>query len=140
MPLIPTQEPPYYQISDSPDVSGEKQYIALLNQTGTSNPTVTILKNTLSGAITWTRTGVGTYEGTLTDGFPTNKTIIRPFGTGRSTWVPMWYDMEIGDTYYSIEYVTDTVTIACYTKAGTPFELGDAISTYKILIDITVYP
>lgn len=51
------------------------EYIALISQSGTSNPTVTVIKNTLSGAPTWTRTGVGTYQYTLGAGFTVGKTV-----------------------------------------------------------------
>jgi len=50
-----------------------KTYTVLITQTGTSDPTVTILENGI-GAIIWTRTGVGTYSGTLTGAFTLNKT------------------------------------------------------------------
>lgn len=48
-------------------------YIALLNQTGTNAPVATVLENTI-GNIVWTRTGVGTYFGTLSGAFPVTKT------------------------------------------------------------------
>ena len=38
-----------------------KIYVALIRQTGTNAPTITILQNTFSGALTWTYTGVGIY-------------------------------------------------------------------------------
>jgi len=45
-------------------------YTVQLNQSGTSDPTVvTLFKNELSGAISWTRTGVGSYVGTLVGEF-----------------------------------------------------------------------
>lgn len=51
-----------------------KKYVALISQTGTSNPTVTVLENTLSGAISWARTATGTYVGTLTGEFGVSQT------------------------------------------------------------------
>ena len=53
-----------------------KKYVALLNQTGTAAPTSTILDNTLSGIITWSRSATGEYEGTLTGEFTDNKTFV----------------------------------------------------------------
>ncbi len=53
-----------------------KKYIALLNQTGTNDPTATVLENTLSSVITWTRSALGEYEGTLTAEFTDNKTFV----------------------------------------------------------------
>lgn len=52
------------------------KYIALISQTGTSAPTVTVLENTLGGTVVWTRTAAGYYTGTLTGAFATNKTVI----------------------------------------------------------------
>ena len=53
-----------------------KKYIALLNQTGTNDPTATVLENTLSSGITWSRSTTGEYEGTLTGEFTNNKTFV----------------------------------------------------------------
>lgn len=56
--------------------SGEgsyKSYIALLSQTGTSDPIVTILENNI-GNIIWTRSAVGQYDATLINSFPDGKT------------------------------------------------------------------
>ena len=46
-----------------------KKYVATISQTGTSDPTVTVLENTL-GDIVWTRALAGRYEGTLVGAFP----------------------------------------------------------------------
>jgi hypothetical protein len=46
-----------------------KKYIATLTQTGTNDPTVVILENTV-GDIVWTRFAVGNYLGTLIGAFP----------------------------------------------------------------------
>jgi len=53
-----------------------KHYIALLYQTGTSDPTAYVLENTLSSGITWVRDAVGEYLGTLTGEFTQYKTAI----------------------------------------------------------------
>lgn len=53
-----------------------KHYIALLYQTGTSDPVAYVLENTLSSGITWARNAVGEYEGTLTGEFTQYKTAI----------------------------------------------------------------
>ena len=47
-------------------------YTALMSQSGTNAPTVTILENTI-GDIVWTYAAVGSYNGTLTGAFPSNK-------------------------------------------------------------------
>ncbi len=55
-------------------------YVAILNQTGTGNPTVAIMNATDSnyiGNITWTRIDEnGNFRGTLTGAFPLNKTLV----------------------------------------------------------------
>lgn len=45
-----------------------KRYIALISQTGTNDPTVSILENTI-GDIVWTRAAGGVYQGVLTNAF-----------------------------------------------------------------------
>lgn len=75
MPLIPTQEPPYYEITNTPGGNGVKKYVALMSQTGTDAPTAIILENTI-GNIIWTYDSVGIYIGTLAGAFPINKVWI----------------------------------------------------------------
>lgn len=55
-------------------VLGYKIYRALITQTSTNAPTVTVLENELSGAIVWSYNNVGVYYGTLNDAFTVNKT------------------------------------------------------------------
>jgi hypothetical protein len=52
-----------------------KKYVALLNQTGTNDPTAYVLENTLSSGIVWTRDTTGEYLGTVTGEFTENKTV-----------------------------------------------------------------
>lgn len=52
-----------------------KVYTALISQSGTSAPTVTVLENTLSGSIVWAFDSTGQFTGTLASAFTTNKTI-----------------------------------------------------------------
>lgn len=53
---------------------GYKVYTGLMGQSGTSNPTVTVLGDNTIGNITWTRINIGQYVGTLTGAFTVNKT------------------------------------------------------------------
>jgi hypothetical protein len=46
-----------------------KKYVATISQTGTADPTVTVLENTI-GDIVWTRVGLGLYSGDLLGAFP----------------------------------------------------------------------
>jgi hypothetical protein len=59
-----------------------KVYTAYINQSGTSAPVATILENSLSGPIVWTRSGTGIYIGTLVAAFPSANIWIAPSVTG----------------------------------------------------------
>jgi hypothetical protein len=59
-------------------VRGYKEYTCLMSQTGTSAPTVKVLKNDLSAAIVWTRGSAGNYVGTLAAAFVVDKTLLPP--------------------------------------------------------------
>ena len=56
--------------------TGLTSYHASLVQTGTNAPVATVMSNSLSAGITWARTGVGVYTGTLTGAFTANKTSV----------------------------------------------------------------
>jgi len=58
------------------NVGGIKIYRGLLNQAGTAAPTDTVLENSLGGTISWARSGVGTYSGSLVGRFTAGKTIV----------------------------------------------------------------
>lgn len=58
-------------------VNPYKIYNAILTQDGSSNPSATVLQNTLGGTVVWTRYAEGIYFGTLTGAFPTNKTLVQ---------------------------------------------------------------
>ena len=51
-----------------------KVYKALITQSGTSNPSIVILQNTMATTITIIRQNIGYYEILSTDEFKTNKT------------------------------------------------------------------
>lgn len=55
-----------------------KVYTAFITQSGTDDPTVTVLQNNLGGNIVWTRDNTGRYIGTLAGAFPENKTWALP--------------------------------------------------------------
>lgn len=52
-----------------------KVYTCLISQTGTNDPTVVIMENTI-GNIVWQRIAAGTYTATLTNAFTVNKTYL----------------------------------------------------------------
>lgn len=64
-----------YVASQVSGIQPYKKYVALLSQSGTSDPVVTtLLENTLSAIIVWTRISVGVYNGTLTGEFTNLRT------------------------------------------------------------------
>ncbi len=66
-------------------IGNYKKYVALLTQTSTSDPTATVLENTLGGTLVWTRTGTGAYLATLSGVFSSNKTTVIVTPTSGST-------------------------------------------------------
>ena len=57
-----------------------KVYTGLISQTGTNDPTVVIMENTI-GNIVWQRIATGQYTATLTNAFTVDKTylVVGPF-------------------------------------------------------------
>ena len=71
---------------------GYTLYTALVTQAGAVAPTATVLQNTITGTLTWARTGAGVY--TLTSNgtpFTSNKTIVfLNVGDGEPNQMLMW--------------------------------------------------
>jgi hypothetical protein len=63
-------------ITISGTASPYKVYTALLSQTTTGDPVATVLANTLSADIVWTRTSTGVYFGTLASAFTSGLTTV----------------------------------------------------------------
>src|SRR5690606_16353099 len=56
-------------------VAQPKRYVALVSQSGGSDPVATVLENTLGATITWTRVSAGVYNATASSAvFTANKT------------------------------------------------------------------
>jgi len=55
---------------------GFRLYKAVLAASGANAPAVTVIENTLSGSVTWTRSASGSFLGTLTGGFPQANTWV----------------------------------------------------------------
>ena len=89
-------------------------YTALLTQSGTDAPVATVLENTLGGTVVWTRTDVGTYEGTLTGAFSSNAIAIPTTGIDPNVGYPSSYlcyissDDAIGLETFSDQYTTSS--------------------------------
>lgn len=63
-------------------ISPSQLFIAYINQSGSSSPVATILKNTLPGVPVFARVSAGTYTMTLAGAFPAGKVFI-PNGVDR---------------------------------------------------------
>lgn len=57
-------------------VNRMRMMLGILTQTSTNAPTHSAIFSTLAGSITWTRDSVGSYTGTLVDGFATETFIF----------------------------------------------------------------
>ena len=98
-----------------------KKYIALLSQTGISDPIVNVLENTLSDEIIWLRTNTGEYEGELTGEFTFNKTTINCSNTQPG---------EIRSNRQN----SDKVNVYTYDSSGTPADAQLLYSTIEIRV------
>jgi hypothetical protein len=107
-------------------LSTYQKYVALISQSGTADPTITILENTI-GNIVWTRASTGDYLGTLIGAFPQLKTFIvfQNFYSGTGSHISF------------IQRVTDD-TINIVTKDNTNTFI-DNVLDYST-IEIRVYP
>jgi len=89
-----------------------KVYVALLTQSGTSAPTVTILENTI-GTINWTYGGVGTSIATasVSGAFTANKTWMHVQNTNGGTYSGTAFAPSFGAPTTSLVLITfDTLT------------------------------
>ncbi len=98
-----------------------KQYIALLSQTGITDPIVNVLENTLSGEIIWLRTNTGEYEGELIGEFTFNKTTINCSNT------------QPGEIRTNRQN-SDKVNVYTYDSSGTPADAQLLYSTIEIRV------
>jgi len=98
-----------------------KVYVALLTQSGTGNPSATVLENTLGGAVVWTRSVTGTYSGALSGAFTNLKTVI--FCNGQDS-LKRVSGKRIDNN--SVEYYTD--------------DTGVVSDNCNVNIEIRVYP
>lgn len=85
-------------------------YRALITQSGTGDPTVKVLQNTLSDAIVWTRSVGGGYVGTLALAFTANKTFCTISGvSGFATFVRTSADVVTLSTTNTSAAAADTL-------------------------------
>ena len=106
-----------------------KIYKVLMEQTGTDNPTVKVLENTL-GDIVWTRDSIGQYIGTLAGAFPEDK-----------CWFSAITASSYGDTIDGISFGridNNSVYLVGYSVGnGNDFNTG---GVYEISLLIEVHP
>jgi hypothetical protein len=94
-------------------VVNSAKYIATISQTGTSDPTVTVLENTI-GDIVWTRTTNGDYRGTLTGAFPDqDRTYLTLSNTDQSQVLIRWVSanqIRIRTFDFAVAYIDGQLT------------------------------
>lgn len=84
-------------------------YVSLINQTGTEDPTTTVLENSLGLSITWTRESQGKYVGSLDRSIDIGKTVI--FYTTPTTHTGVRGEI-VGDNEVRIELQNGTNAFA----------------------------
>jgi hypothetical protein len=116
-----------------------REYVALIEQSGTAAPTATILRNTLGGVPVWGRTDVGQYTLTLAGAFAGNLSVGH--GNGQAAVLmdaPMSGPPSAIARYYNIERATDNV-INLVMVDGT-FGFADFPFNTSIEIHVRIYP
>jgi hypothetical protein len=108
---------------------GPLEYVSYFGVSGTSDPTFTVMKNTI-GSIVWTRVNFGTYTGTLAGAFPISKTTIQVTAGYGSTGTPTLYQVT--------RLSSDEVQIRCVTWNGTSWSLSNGF--FGADVTIQVYP
>lgn len=106
-----------------------KVYKAYMTQGGTSNPGTTLVKNSLSGAPAFARTGVGTFTITLAGAFTVGKTFVN----GLQRLLP------IAAEDRQIYFVLTSINVITFTT----FQGGvaaDGVIDAAIDLSIEVYP
>jgi hypothetical protein len=104
---------------------GYLEYVAILSQSGTDDPTVNVLVNDFDSNITWTRDTIGVYNGALNGGFTLNKTVCHiSTGTGNDS---------------SINAVVSESYIEINTQGYDEVDSGDSILNNTSIL-IRVYP
>lgn len=107
-----------------------KVYTALIRQTGTSAPTVTVLENTIGGSPSWAYVDIGNYTLTIPGAFPDSEKvacIISPF----------WNSISTNNQQYRARPGGDNNTISVQTTLGNSATNG--MFSSGSVIEIRVY-
>lgn len=119
-----------------------KVYAAKLTQTGTAAPVATILENTLSGAIVWTRDQAGVYTGTLAGAFTVGKTIMNGVTTWSGNAIQMFPISDggtvVGYLYFDAAGLNE-ITFRVYDDTFGLAEYSTLIGTTPLYIEVKVY-
>jgi len=103
---------------------GYRVYTALLTQAEDDAPVATVIENTLSGAVVWTRASEGVYEGTLVDEFTDGKTvcnILQKNTTNNMTDIVQTYRASVDAVH--VLTLTDATTAKDELLTGTVIEI-----------------
>jgi len=117
-----------------------KKYVAIVNQSGTSNPTVTVLENSLSGVPVWTRSQQGEYLMTLSHEFPVSTKVVINIGSSQA-WSTLLGSYPLIDTKYFVYsgYVSsdDDITFNNFNVVN---DTAEDDSFYNTSIEVIIYP
>lgn len=128
---------------------GYKEYIALIRQSGTNAPTATILKNTFTSEVTFSRSGAGIYLVACNDFNPGKVTVngLYLFGDGLTPTTDL-----IGEPA-RIQFMAGplNIEIKLGTKSSSSKSFGlttyssnaladSTIEFYPFLLEIRIYP
>lgn len=105
-------------------------FVGELSQTGTGNPTITVLENTTGYTFTCTRAGAGDYDFAPTSGTPF---------TANKTWVSIGQSApNVGDIF-TTSYTYDTTSSISIITQSLSMGLSDEILGHTS-IEIRIYP
>ena len=107
-----------------------KSYIALIDQSSTNAPTLTVLENTTGLTFSTQRQGVGAYKLYPNENLPNNKVIV---------YVPT---MEYSSGELSISSVVEINVISIYTRdviTNSPVDSA-LVGNYGAFLEIRIYP
>jgi len=86
-------------------LNASKIYRAVLTQSGTSAPTVTVIENSFGSDFTWAYSSTGVYTATLTGAFTANKTFTIISG--------------VAGVATAVRTDANTITVSSYSAIGT---------------------
>lgn len=106
---------------------GYTSYVAVISQSGTSNPVATVLFNNTGKTFTWGRTGIGTYAVNLSGTVDATKTIMFVAPRAQASKFFMYQHYMTGSNMF----------LKSYNYSNTAFEDDVMVNTH---IEIRIYP